>query len=35
MEQRALMVRGLKKVRGELNLSTLACNMKRVTTSGG
>ena len=29
-EQRAFMMKGLEKVRGEFNLSALACNMKRV-----
>ena len=30
MEQRAFLMRGLEKVRGEFNLSALAYNMKRV-----
>ena len=30
MEQRAFLMRGLGKVRGEFHLSALACNMKRV-----
>ena len=30
MEQRAFLMRGLEKVRGEFHLSALACNMKRV-----
>ena len=30
MEQRAFMMRGLEKVRGEFHLSALACNMKRA-----